>query len=64
MKKNFMKETKSELKKVIWPTGKQVINNTGVVIVMVALVGIIIFLFDTISLEAIKSIGDWISTKI
>lgn len=64
MKKNFIKETRSELKKVIWPTGKQVLNNTGVVIAMVALVGVIIFLFDTLSLEVIKNLGDWISTRI
>ena len=24
----FFKEVKSELKKVVWPSGKQVINNT------------------------------------
>ena len=41
--KSFIKETKTELKKVIWPTRQEVINGTATVIVMVAIVGIIIF---------------------
>ena len=32
MGKNFVKETKSELKKVIWPSRQQVVNGTGVVV--------------------------------
>ena len=50
------KETKSELKKVIWPSRQDVINGTGVVIVMVAIVGVIILGFDFFSGWAVKEI--------
>ena len=49
MGKNFVKETKAELKKVIWPSRQEVINGTGVVIIMVAIVGVIILGFDFVS---------------
>jgi len=56
MEKNFVKETKSELKKVIWPNRQQVASGTGVVIAMVVLVGIIIFAFDSLSVLAVNKI--------
>lgn len=42
------KATKSEFKKVSWPTKKQLINNTGIVIVCIVVVGVVIFALDTI----------------
>ncbi len=54
--KSFMKETKSELKKVIWPTKQQVINGTATVIAMVVIVGIIIAVFDAASNFTIRKI--------
>jgi len=56
MGKNFVKETKSELKKVIWPSRQDVINGTGVVIAMVAIVGVIILGFDFVSGWAVRQI--------
>ena len=56
MKNNMVKETKSELKKVIWPTKKDVLNGTVVVAVMVVLVGAIILAFDFVSSALIKKI--------
>ena len=50
----WLKEMKSELKKVQWPTRKQTINNTLIVIACVVVVGIFIGLFD---LVANKGIG-------
>ena len=41
-----VKATKSELKKVVWPSRKQLINNTIIVIVAIAIVGIVIFGLD------------------
>ena len=59
MKKNMVKETQSELKKVIWPTKKTVVNGTVVVAVMVILVGVLIVAFDLLSSTVIKKIiGD------
>ena len=38
-----------ELKKVVWPTGKQTVNNTLIVIACVIVVGIFIWLFDAVA---------------
>ena len=37
---------KSELKKVQWPTRKQTVNNTLIVIACVIVVGVFIWIFD------------------
>ncbi len=42
----WFRELKSEFKKIVWPTGKQVKNNTIVVLVMVFLMAGAIFVFD------------------
>ena len=42
----FFKEVKSELKKVTWPSKKQVTKNTLVVIAAVVLIGIVIWVLD------------------
>ena len=42
----WFREMKSELKKVVWPSGKQLVNNTVVALVAVLIVGIIVCLFD------------------
>ena len=34
------------MKKVVWPTKKQVLNNTGVALVMMASVGVVIWVLD------------------
>ncbi len=45
-KKHFFKDFKAELKKVIWPTSKQLINNTVAVITIVVIVAVIVFVLD------------------
>lgn len=45
---NYAKATKSEIKKISWPTGKQLFNNTAIVIACIIVVGVVIFLLDTI----------------
>jgi len=47
--KQWCKETKAELKKVQWPTWKQTLNNTLIVIAFCVVVGLCIFLFDLLS---------------
>ena len=44
----FFKEVKSELKKVVWPTKKQIINNTLIVFAAVAVIGVFIWVLDLI----------------
>lgn len=45
-KKSFFKDFKAELKKVIWPTQKQLINNTTAVITIVLITAAIVFVLD------------------
>ena len=45
-KKFFFKEFKKELKKVVWPTPKQLFNSSIAVISIVLIVGLIVFIFD------------------
>ena len=45
-KKHFFKDFKSELKRVVWPTPKQLLNSTIAVITIVIVVGIIVFALD------------------
>ena len=55
-KRHFFKDVKAELKKVIWPTPKQLFNNTLAVIVSVIIVGVIVFLLD-LCFEKINTFG-------
>ena len=45
-KKHFFKDFKAELKKVIWPTPKQLVNKTVAVIVIVLITAAIVFVLD------------------
>lgn len=45
-KKHFMKDFKAELKRVIWPTPKQLLNNTIAVITIVLITAAIVFVLD------------------
>ncbi len=42
----FLKESKTELKKVTWPTPKQAIASTSVVVVLVVIVSLVLGLVD------------------
>ena len=44
----FFKEVKSEMKKVVWPTKKQVLKNTLIVIAAVVIIGLVIWGLDTL----------------
>ena len=44
--RNFIREVISELKKVIWPTQRQLINYTIIVLVFVVIIALIIAAFD------------------
>lgn len=55
-KKSFFKSFKAELKKVVWPTPKQLVNNTIAVITIVLITAVIVFLLD-LTFEAINKNG-------
>ena len=45
-KSSYFKEMKAELKKVVWPTPKELVNNTIAVIAFVLIIAIIVFVLD------------------
>ena len=45
--KKYLRDLSSELKKVVWPSRKQVINNTGVVLTVMAIMALFLFGIDT-----------------
>lgn len=55
----FFKDIRNELKKVIWPTRSQLINNTISVLVVCFLVGGIIWVSDAI----LGKIVEWTLTR-
>lgn len=50
----YFKDARSEFKKVVWPSRKQVFNNTVVVIVAMAVSGIAIWGMDSVFMFLIK----------
>ena len=54
----WFREMKSELKKVVWPDGKQLFNNTLIVLASVLVVGIIVCLFDFLAGKGIALLKD------
>ena len=55
-KKHFMKDFKAELKRVIWPTPKQLFNNTVAVITIVLVTAVIVFVLD-VAFESLNKYG-------
>ena len=55
-KKHFFKDFKAEIKKVIWPTPKQLVNNTVAIITMVIIIGAIVFVLD-LAFDAVNKYG-------
>ena len=52
----YFRELRSELKKVVWPTPKQVLKNTLIVLACVLVVGVFIWLFDLVARLGIDSL--------
>ena len=52
----FFRELRSELKKVVWPTPKQVLKNTLIVLACVVLVGAFIWVFDIVANKGITAL--------
>ncbi len=55
-KRHFWKDFKAELKKVVWPTPKQLLNSTVAVITIVLVTALIVFVLD-MGFEAINKHG-------
>lgn len=55
-KTSFLKGFKAELKKVVWPTPKQLFNNTVAVLTIVLITTLIVFILD-FSFESLNKYG-------
>ena len=56
----YFRELKSELKKVVWPTPKQVLKNTLIVCACVLCVGVFIWVFDFVAEWGITKLLDMV----
>lgn len=52
----WFREMKAELKKVVWPTPKQTLNNTAVALVVMLVFAIVLWGFDTLADAAVKAL--------
>ena len=66
-KKSSFKTFKAELKKVIWPTPKQLASNTAAVIAFTVIIAVIVFVldlgFDTLHKKAITPLQEKIQSS-
>ena len=56
--KKFLKDYRSELKKVVWPTRSQVIKNTGVVLVAILFIAVLVGILDYAFGQGIRVISN------
>lgn len=54
--KKYLRDLRSEVKKVVWPSRKQVVNNTSIVMTVMAIMGVFLFAIDTGLAAAIKAL--------
>ena len=52
----WFREMRSELKKVVWPTPKQLLNNTVVALVVMVAAAIVIWAFDQLASAGIQAL--------
>ena len=52
----WIREMKSELKKVIWPNKQTVVKNTGTVLLFSLVIGVCIWAFDFVATSAVQMI--------
>ena len=66
-KKSFSKDFKAELKKVVWQTPKQLVNNTVAVIAIVLVTAAIVFVldltFETLNKHGVNKIKEVVSAN-
>ena len=60
----YFRELRSELKKVVWPTPKQVLKNALIVVGCVIVVGIFIWMFDLVAQVSIKGLIEGVRSLI
>ena len=64
MANGFFKGVKGELKKVVWPTKKQLIKNTFLVVGLIVAFSVIVLGFDVVLEFCDEKLWNFIITKI
>ena len=54
--KRWFREMKSELKKVVWPSRKQVTKNTIVAVTVMVASGIVLWAFDQVAMLVVQTL--------
>lgn len=54
--KKFLREVKAELKKVSWPSKQELISNTGIVFITVAVISFLIWVVDAVFAQVLRFI--------
>ena len=52
----FLRDARTEVRKVVWPTRAETLQTTGIVIVMVSILAVIMWGFDSLLSVAVKSL--------
>lgn len=50
----FFKDCRGEVKKIVWPTPEQTFRNTGVVLAVMAAVGLFVFGMDSLFMKLLS----------
>ncbi len=53
---HFLRDSRTEVRKVVWPTRTETLQTTGIVIVMVSLLAVVMWGFDSLLSVAVKSL--------
>jgi preprotein translocase, SecE subunit, bacterial len=54
--KRFFTETKAEFRKIVWPTPKETLNQTVVVLIAIVCIGIVIWALDALDSWAVQTL--------
>lgn len=54
----WFNDLKNELKKVVWPTKKQIVNNTAVAVVVILFSALVLWGFDSLAQAGTKALID------
>ena len=60
----WFREMRSELKKVVWPTPRQIVNNTFVALTVMACAAIVIWALDVASGQIFEAIRSYVPRLI
>jgi preprotein translocase, SecE subunit, bacterial len=52
----FLRDCRGEVKKIVWPTREATFKNTGIVMVVIAIIGLFVFGLDVAFLEILSRI--------